>query len=48
MLLALDKEEATKLAKWVIFETQGGIYNWQNCATKFDLAPEVTIIKKLD
>lgn len=48
MLLALDPEQAKALAKYAIFETKGGIFHWQNCATKHNLAAEVTIIKKLE
>lgn len=48
IILALDAKEAKDLAKWVIFNVQGGIYNWQNCADKLDLVGEVTVIKKLN
>lgn len=47
ILLALDADEARALASYIIFETQGGIWNWQNCADKLGLGDEVTIIKKL-
>ena len=47
VLLALDTNEASKLAKYVIFDTDGGIWNWQNCADKLNLGAEVSAIKKL-
>ena len=48
VLLALDTEAARDLAEWIIFETQGGIFNWLNCSNKHGLEAEVTIIKKFD
>lgn len=47
LLLALDYDRAADLATWIIFETQGGIWNWKNCSDKLGLSAEVTIIKKL-
>jgi len=47
VILALDTEQAKELAKWIIFEQKGGIFNWLNCAEKHNLAEEVTVIKKL-
>jgi hypothetical protein len=45
--IAIDHAQARALAKRIIFEEQGGIYNWENCAAKLDLVPEVEVIKKL-
>lgn len=47
ILIALDTPKARALATEIIFETQGGIWNWKNCADRHDLSAEVTIIKKL-
>lgn len=47
VLLALDTQEASSLAKYVIFDTDGGIWNWKNCADKLNLGAEVSAIKKL-
>lgn len=47
IILALEADRAQKLAKDIIFTVDGGIYNWQNCATKHGLVDKVTIIKKL-
>lgn len=47
VLLALDTDQASELALWTIFETEGGVYNWKNCSDKHGLAAEVTILKKL-
>lgn len=40
-------EEARELAKRIIFEETGGIYNWTNCAKREGLVSEITVIKKL-
>lgn len=40
-------EKARELAKAIIFEETGGIYNWKNCAHKEGLVPEITVIKKI-
>jgi hypothetical protein len=45
--LALDTDRAATLASHAIFETEGGVFHWQNCATKLGLAAEVAAIKKL-
>jgi len=45
--IALDEEVAAKFAKDIIFQVDGGIWNWRQCAEKLDLAPDITVIKKL-
>lgn len=45
--IAIDHEQARSLAKRIIFEEQGGVFNWANCEAKLDLAPEIEVIKKL-
>lgn len=47
ILIALDTELARALATEIIFDVEGGIWNWKNCADKHNLAPEITVIKKL-
>ena len=47
ILLALDAKEARALASYVIFDTEGGIFHWANCAEKLKLVEEVTVLKKL-
>jgi hypothetical protein len=46
--IAIDHDQARTLAKRIIFEEQGGIFNWANCADRLDLAPEIEVIKKLE
>lgn len=46
VLLALDTDKASDLAKYVIFD-QNGIDNWHNCAVKLSLQAEVSAIQKL-
>lgn len=45
--IATDRNEARELAKRVIFEEEGGVFNWANCAKKLNLVPEIEVIKKL-
>lgn len=45
--LSTSQEQATELAREIIFEVQGGIYNWANCARKHSLVSQVEFIKKL-
>jgi hypothetical protein len=45
--LALSVDSARALAKYAIFETEGGVYHWENCAIKRDLVRKVSFIKKL-
>lgn len=47
VIIALDTEKAADLAKWIIFEQTGGIFNWQNCSNKYGLADKVALIKKI-
>lgn len=47
VLIALDTDQARALATEIIFEIDGGIWNWTNCANKHNLAPEIAVIKKL-
>lgn len=47
VLIALDKEQAFKLASDVIFTTSKGLTNWVNCTSKLGLQGEVDVIKKL-
>lgn len=46
--LALDLGEARKLAYSIIFDVQGGIWNWKNCADKLKLADDIGVIRKLE
>lgn len=47
VLIALDDRRATALAKDIIFEVKGGVWNWENCAKRLNLAPEIEVLKKL-
>jgi cell division protein FtsL len=47
VLLAIDETSARELASRIIFETQGGIYNWLNCSKTNDIVKKVEFIKKL-
>jgi hypothetical protein len=49
IILALDPEEARKLAEYVIFETKSGVINdWTNCSKKHGLQGKVDIISSLE
>lgn len=49
ILLALDKEKAGELVKFVAFKTNNKISkDWYNCSKKFNLDGEVELIKKLE
>jgi len=45
--IATNREASRQLAKRIIFEEQGGVFNWLNCSNKLDLKGEVEVIKKL-
>jgi cell division protein FtsL len=45
--LALDKDEARKLAGDIIFSTDKGIDNWYNCKNKKGLAENIKWISKI-
>lgn len=47
IVLALNAEQAKALATQVIFDVDGGIWNWKNCTDKLGLNAEATAIKKL-
>jgi len=47
IMIALDTDEARALATEIIFNVDGGIYNWQNCAIKHNLVNEIAVLKKL-
>lgn len=47
ILLALDAQQAEALASYIIFQTDGGWTNWENCMNKLDLVPEIKVIKEL-
>lgn len=46
--IAVDHDAARALAKRIIFEEAGGIYNWRNCADRLNLVPQIEVIKKLE
>lgn len=49
LLIALDKDESSKLAKFVMFETKGKASgDWKNCAKALDLDKKIDLIKKLE
>ena len=48
VLIALDTEQARKLAKDIIFTTDNMVSDWLNCDKKLGLTPEVKLIKKLE
>lgn len=45
--IALDEKQAKALASDIIFKDSKGAGNWYNCSNKHDIAPQVSIIKKL-
>jgi hypothetical protein len=45
--LASDRNASRDLAEYIIFETDGGIYNWKNCMNKYGLFERVKFIKSL-
>jgi hypothetical protein len=45
--LASDRNQSRELAEYIIFETDGGIYNWKNCMNKYGLFERVKFIKSL-
>ena len=47
LLIALDTAKARNLARDIIFTVDGGVYNWENCAKKIGIIPEITVLKKL-
>lgn len=47
VLLALDTERAREFAERIIFDIQGGIFNWENCSKQHNLVGKVELIKKL-
>lgn len=49
LMIALDKESASKLAKYVMFETRNkASVDWKNCAIKYNLDSRIDIIKNLE
>ena len=46
--LAMNKDQARALSAEIIFENEGGIYNWKNCMKKYGLFERVEFIKKLE
>lgn len=46
--IASNKAESRKLAEKIIFETEGGIYNWKNCMIQKDLLSKVEFVKELE
>lgn len=47
VMIALDTEKASALAKDIIFKDSKGWRNWFNCETKLGLGAKVEIIKEL-
>jgi len=45
--LASNRIESRKLAETIIFETEGGIYNWYNCMVSNNLLSRVNFVKQL-
>lgn len=48
ILIALNEDQARNLARDIIFDVQGGVFNWANCAKKMGLAEEITLIRRLE
>jgi len=46
--LASDLDQSRRLAEHIIFNTEGGIYNWKNCMNKNNLLERVGFVKKLE
>ncbi len=46
--LASDTGEARKLSEDIIFNHDGGIYNWKNCMIKNNLLERVNFVKQLE
>ena len=46
--IATDQKLATDLATRIIFDKIGGIWEWENCAKKENLAPRIEIIRELE
>ena len=46
--IAMDEERARALAKQVIFEEVGGVFNWENCTRIQNLAPRIEVIRELE
>lgn len=46
-LLALDRDAARELAREIIFDTQGGIFNWSICSESKGLVSKVEVIKEI-
>lgn len=46
--IAMDEERARELAMEIIFEEVGGVWNWENCANKQNLAPRIEFIRELE
>lgn len=47
LYIAMDGESSRALAKTVIFDEIGGLWNWKNCTEKHGLANQITLIRKL-
>ena len=48
VLIAMDREKARDLAKWIIFEDKGVDSDWVICSRNFGLQARVDIIKELE
>jgi hypothetical protein len=48
ILLALDEDKATQLARDVMFTSKNKANDWLNCATKFDSNRKIDLIKQLE
>lgn len=48
IILALDEEKATQLAKDIMFLSKNKANDWLNCATKFDSNRKIDLIKQLE
>ena len=46
--LAGDRDQSRALASEIIFNTQGGIWNWKNCMMTYKLDEKVKFIKQLE
>ena len=46
--IAFDDVKARQLAHDIIWNVEGGIYEWENCARKTGVVSEIEVIKKLE
>ena len=47
-IIAFDDVKARQLAYDIIWDVEGGIWEWENCARKTNVVPEIEVIKKLE